>query len=244
MIPDELIERLGNARRVVVLTGAGISAESGVPTFREALTGLWVNYKPEELATPEAFIKNPKLVWDWYQWRRELVGQAEPNPGHHALAVMEKHIPEFLLITQNVDGLHARAGSNAIIELHGNIHRTKCFREGTVVEEWRDAEESPPRCPNCGSWLRPDVVWFGEMLPGAALQAAIKAANESQVFLSIGTSGIVQPAASLPHLAIRHGAICVEVNPEETPLTHSADYFLQGPAGVILPHLVKRTWRR
>ncbi len=164
-IPTELIEALRKAARVTALTGAGISAESGVPTFRDAQTGLWAKYRPEELATTEAFRRNPRLVWDWYTWRRERVAQAHPNPGHLALAEMEKRVPQFTLVTQNVDGLHRRAGSRNVIELHGNIMRTKCFHEDIMVEAWADTGETPPSCPHCGGPLRPDVVWFGEALP-------------------------------------------------------------------------------
>lgn len=238
-IPLDLIHRLRQAKHVAVLTGAGISAESGVPTFRDAQTGLWATYSPEELATPQAFRRNPKLVWEWYAWRRELVSQAQPNPGHVALAELEKRVPTFTLITQNVDGLHQRAGSRNVIELHGNIHRTKCFKEGIIVDAWPATEEVPPPCPRCGGHLRPDVVWFGENLPPQALETAVAAAHTCDVFLSIGTSGMVHPAASLPFYALQTGATLVEINPDETPLTASATYVLSGPAGQILPELLK-----
>ncbi|MFN8455606.1 MAG: NAD-dependent deacylase [Anaerolineae bacterium] len=218
-IPVPLIQIFRQAQCVTVLTGAGISAESGVPTFRDAQTGLWAKYSPEELATPRAFRRNPKLVWEWYAWRRELVSQAQPNPGHMALAELEKFVPTFTLITQNVDGLHQRAGSHNVIELHGNINRTKCFEEGVIIDAWPPTAETPPPCPRCGSHLRPDVVWFGENLPPQALEAAIKAAHTCDVFLSIGTSGVVHPAASLPFYALQTGATLVEINPDETPLT-------------------------
>jgi NAD-dependent deacetylase len=237
-IPLDLIHRLRQAKHVAVLTGAGISAESGVPAFREAQTGLWAKYSPEELATSQAFRRNPKLVWEWYAWRRELVSQAQPNPGHVALAELEKRVPTFTLITQNVDGLHQRAGSQNVIELHGNINRTKCFEEGVIIEAWPPTDDTPPRCPRCGGYLRPDVVWFGENLPLQALEAAVAAAHTCDVFLSIGTSALVQPAASLPFYALQSGAILVEINPAETPLTTSANYVLTGPAGQILPELV------
>ena len=159
-IPAELIARLRQARRVAVLTGAGISAESGVPTFRQAQTGLWARYDPQQLATPQAFRRQPQLVWDWYAWRRGLVAGVEPNPGHFALAEIERRVPQFTLITQNVDSLHQRAGSRAVLELHGNIARTTCSREGRVVEAWPESDERPPRCPHCGAFLRPDVVWL------------------------------------------------------------------------------------
>lgn len=235
----KLIESLRSARRVTVLTGAGISAESGVPTFREAQTGLWGQYDPEELATPQAFQRNPRLVWEWYAWRRELVAKAEPNPGHLALAQLEQRIPHFTLITQNVDGLHQRAGSQNVIELHGNIWRTICFDDRQVVDAWPDSEEIPPRCPRCGGLLRPDVVWFGESLPAQALDAAWTAAKQGELFLTVGTSAIVQPAASLPWVALEHGIPTVEINPNSTPLTPAMTYVLPGPAGQVLPALVK-----
>jgi len=241
-IPAELITRLRAARRVAVLTGAGISAESGVPTFREAQTGLWARYNPEELATPDAFRRNPKLVWEWYAWRQERVRQAEPNPGHLALVEMERRIAAFTLITQNVDGLHRRAGSHQVLELHGNLFRAKCFDEDRPVENWPDGDEIPPRCPRCGALLRPDVVWFGEMLPAGALRAAEQAAATAEVFFSIGTSALVYPAAELPFIALRAGATVVEINPQPTPLSSRVSFSVQGPAGEILPALVEQVW--
>jgi NAD-dependent deacetylase len=242
MIADHLIQILRTARHITVLTGAGISAESGVPTFRDAQTGLWAKYSPEELATPQAFQREPRLVWEWYAWRRELIVQAAPNPGHFALVEIEKKVLSFTLITQNVDGLHSMAGSQNLIELHGNIQRTKCSADGEVVDEWEKTGQVPPLCPRCQALLRPDVVWFGEMLPTEALNQAVEAAQSCDVFLSIGTSGIVQPAASLPYMALRSGSPVIEINPEETPLTLEATYFLQGPSGILLPELVKTAW--
>ena len=241
-IPSELITRLRTARRVAVLTGAGISAESGVPTFREAQTGLWARYNPEELATPEAFRRNPRLVWEWYAWRQERVHQAKPNPGHHALVQMERHIAEFTLITQNVDGLHRRAGSHQVLELHGNLFRAKCFNEDRPVEGWPESDDIPPRCPHCGGLLRPDVVWFGEMLPAGVLRAAEEAAVSAEVFFSIGTSSLVYPAADLPFTALNAGAMVVEINPQPTPLSAHVTLSLNGAAGVVLPALVAQTW--
>ncbi len=241
-IPSPLIKTLRNARHVTILTGAGISAESGVPTFRDARTGLWSQYRPEELATPEAFEQNPKLVWDWYAWRRDLVGQVQPNEGHYALVEMERRAPVFTLITQNVDGLHRRAGSHHVLELHGNLFRTKCLAEGRVVESWEPREETPPRCSHCGAWLRPDVVWFGEMLPSDVLRQAEEATVQCDVFFSIGTSTLVYPAAELPFAALRGGATVVEVNPQPTPLSSQANYSLRGAAGEVLPGLVQKAW--
>jgi NAD-dependent deacetylase len=205
-LSSDLIQRLQQAQRVVVLTGAGISVESGVPTFRQAQTGLWSQYDPQELATPQAFRKNPRLVWEWYSWRRELVSNAQPNPGHRALALLEERIPHFTLVTQNVDGLHQRAGSKNVLELHGNLARVKCADEGLIVHDWLQEDDVPPRCRHCGGLLRPDVVWFGETLPVDILFRAKQAARTADLFLTIGTSGIVHPAASLPLVAIEAGA--------------------------------------
>lgn len=236
-----LIEALRNAQHIAVLTGAGISAESGLSTFRDAQTGLWARYRPEDLATPQAFERNPRLVWEWYAWRRQVVAQARPNAGHLALVEMERRLARLTLITQNVDGLHQRAGSRQVIELHGNIQRTKCFRENVVIEKWPDTDDVPPRCPRCGGLLRPDVVWFGEALPLEALRLAVAAANTCQVFMSVGTSGLVQPAASLAYQALAKGALVVEVNPDSTPLSAHATC-LNGPAGQVLPALVQAVW--
>ena len=234
----DLIAALRSARVIAALTGAGISAESGLATFRDAQTGLWARFDPRELATPSAFARNPKLVWDWYAWRREHVAEARPNAGHLALAELERRVPEFALITQNVDGLHQRAGSRSPIELHGNITRVKCSREGAVVERWNALPDAVPRCANCGALLRPDVVWFEEMLPEQALAAADDAARRCNVLLVVGTSAEVYPAAALPALARRFGAIIVEINPNATPLSAAADYVLRDAAGVVLPALV------
>jgi NAD-dependent deacetylase len=223
-----------------VLTGAGISAESGLATFRDAQTGLWARYDPRELATPSAFARNPKLVWDWYAWRRGCVAAAQPNAGHLALVEIERRARDFLLITQNVDGLHQRAGSRQVVELHGSISRVKCSREGTVVEHWTAPPDEVPRCANCGAFLRPDVVWFEEMLPGGALAAAEDAARRCDVLLVIGTSAEVYPAAGLPMLARERGARVVEINPKPTPLSAMADYVLRGSAGSLLSALVDR----
>ncbi|MFC2026054.1 NAD-dependent deacylase [Chloroflexota bacterium] len=245
--PVGLIHQLRSTKRVVVLTGAGISAESGVPTFRDAQSGLWARYRPVDLATPQAFMENPRLVWEWYTWRRTIIENVSPNPGHLALAEMEKHIPEFTLITQNVDGLHHRAGSginSPIVELHGNIFRTRCFSEGNLVDSWENQENIPPLCPHCSGLLRPDLVWFGENLSADIIDSALNASETCDLFLSIGTSGIVEPAASLPYAARNHGATLVEINPLDTSLTNSAMYVLRGPAGQVLPQLVLEVWGR
>ena len=237
-----LVQKFRGARRVVALTGAGISAESGIPTFRDAQTGLWARFRPEELATAAAFRRDPKLVWDWYEWRRGLVAQAAPNAGHRALARLEGLVPGFTLVTQNVDGLHVRAGSRRVIELHGNIHRSKCFEEDVVVADGIAAPDGPPRCPRCGAPLRPDVVWFGETLPPQALAAAEAAARECDLLFSIGTSAAVFPAAQLPVTALQSGAMVVEINKDPTPLTGVATFSLLGQAGEILPRLLAATW--
>jgi len=238
----DLIKVLRIIQRVAVLTGAGVSQESGLRTFRDAQTGLWAQYKPEDLASPQAFARDPKLIWDWYAWRREAIKGVRPNAGHYALVEFEKWIPQFTLITQNVDGLHRMAGNRNVLELHGNIQRVRCSKCTMFADEWGDDTESVPRCSACGGLLRPDVVWFGESLPREQLEAAIEAARTCDVFFSIGTSGVVQPAASLGFAAHNRGAIVVEINAEATPLTPKADYFIQGKSGEILPELVKVVW--
>jgi NAD-dependent deacetylase len=236
-IPEELIKRLKDSERPVVSTGAGVSAESGVPTFRGE-HGIWKKMSAQELASVEGFMRNPQLVWEWYQYRRQLMSRVEPNAGHYAIAEMEKYCPELILITQNIDGLHARAGSTRILELHGNISRNKCFQCGQPVDKDVDPEEGLPRC-DCGGMVRPDVVWFGEMLPQDILQQAFQAAENADLFFSVGTSAVVQPAASLPLIASRSGAFVVEINPEATPLTPIVDLFLQGKSGAVLPRVIE-----
>jgi NAD-dependent deacetylase len=237
--PSSLIQAMRNAKKIVALTGAGISAESGLATFRDAQTGLWSKFKPEELATADAFRRDPKLVSDWYAWRREQALKAEPNAGHIALAEMEKRAPEFLLVTQNVDGLHARAGSKRMVELHGNIHRFRCFENDCASGNF-DVDQQ--RCRSCGGNLRPDVVWFGEMLPVDAIERAVTAAELSDVFFSIGTSSVVYPAADLWRRAKDHGAVVIEINRDPTPLTPLASHSFLGKAGEILPELVDQIW--
>jgi NAD-dependent deacetylase len=237
--PTELLNQLRDARKIVALTGAGISAESGLRTFRDAQTGLWSKFKPEELATAEAFRRDPKFVQDWYAWRRDNALRAKPNPGHLALAEMEKRAPEFLLVTQNVDGLHQRAGIKQMVELHGNIHRFRCFENDCASNNF-DVENG--RCRSCGGHLRPDVVWFGEMLPVDILESAITAAEQCDAFFSIGTSSVVYPAADLWRRAKDSGGIVIEINKDRTPLTPLADYSFLGVAGEILPALVNRIW--
>ena len=220
-----------------MLTGAGISAESGIPTFRDSQTGLWAQYDPHQLATPEAFAENPGLVLDWYRWRHNLVEQSAPNAGHYALAKLEHQANQFTLITQNVDGLHQAAGSVNVVELHGNIHRLRCSKSCGGSYDWTD--EAQACCPKCGALLRPDVVWFGENLPEDALAKALTATRDCSLFLSVGTSGIVEPAASLPYEALRTGATVAEVNPSPTPLTVYVQYHFPFTAGKIIPMLLE-----
>ena len=242
MFPAELILLLRKSPRIAALTGAGVSQESGLRTFRDAQVGLWAQYRPEDLASPEAFRRDPKLVWDWYAWRREAVRGVRPNPGHYALVEMEKRASQFTLITQNVDGLHRMAGSRNVLELHGNIQRVRCADCYTFTEIWGDDTETVPVCEMCNGLLRPDVVWFGESLPREQLESAVEAARSCHVFFSIGTSGVVQPAASLAFAAQDRGAVVVEINAEPTPLTPKADYAFHGKSGEILPRLVEVVW--
>lgn len=237
---EQAIDRLKEAKlkggSVAVLTGAGISAESGIPTFRGA-GGLWKTCRPEELATAEAFEAQPEVVWEWYEWRRGIIRKAGPNPGHLAIAQMESLFSNFFLITQNVDNLHERAGSRTLVHLHGTISHNRCYHGCPALIEAKEPQAMIPKC-SCGALMRPAVVWFGEMLPEEALEHAAIVSQEASVFLSVGTSGIVHPAASLPLLAKSNGAFLIEVNPDPTPLTSSSDLVLQGPSGVILPSLM------
>lgn len=242
---QQAAELIRGSQRLTVLTGAGVSAESGIPTFRDALTGLWAQYDPTTLATRQAFRQNPKLVWDFYQYRRELMRPAQPNAAHVALAALEQRYPAMQLITQNVDDLHERAGSHNIIRLHGQINANKCsascqgdptpLRDDQLVSS---EDGNPPRCPYCGAPVRPDVVWFGEVLPTAQLDAAKSAAADTDVMLVVGTSGIVRPAADLPLLAKYCGATVIEFNPVESAITSTADLWLAAPAGETLPCII------
>ena len=220
---------------LVVLTGAGISAESGVPTFRGE-EGLWGDYSPQELATLAAFRRDPHLVWSWYAWRRKLIAACEPNAAHQTLAEMEQALPDVTLVTQNVDGLHQAAGSGRVLELHGNVWRLRCIRCGRITEDHRvPLPDLPPHCSACDGLLRPNVVWFGESLPREVLDAALAAAGRCGTMLVIGTSALVEPAASLPLVAVRKGAGLVEINPQVTPLSKHAHQVLREPAGEALP---------
>ena len=238
-IPERLIEKLSQAKSVGILTGAGISAESGVPIFRGE-SGLWRKFSPEELANFDAFMQNPDMVWEWYNYRRMIIEEVNPNPGHFALVELEKMFSSFVVITQNVDNLHQRAGSKNVVELHGNILRNRCLSCGRIVESKSlNFSEGAPRCPHCGGMLRPDVVWFGEMLPEEAVQKAYRAAETCDVFMVLGTSAVVYPAASFPEIAFRQGAFIVEINPETTPVTDFAHVSLRGKTGEILPRIVE-----
>jgi NAD-dependent deacetylase len=244
-LPPRTAALIQETRNLTVLTGAGISAESGIPTFREAQQGLWARYSPEELATPGAFRENPRRVLSWYRWRVSLVRDAEPNPGHHALARLEKEIAsqkgEFTLITQNVDRLHQRAGSEKVLEIHGNLEQlicAECRRSSAKDLRTWDPEEDLPRCNACSGILRPNVVWFGESLDSSVLERAQLASSTADIYLSIGTSAVVHPAASLPHLAAEQGATLLEINPEPTPLSPHVEHRFSYPAGEILPVLV------
>ena len=245
MTPEGLAraaELLAGARRVVVSTGAGMSKESGIPTFRDAMEGLWAQFDPQSLATEEGFRANPRRVWGWYAWRRRRVTEARPHPGHFAVTELQRILPSVTVVTQNVDGLHAEAGSLDVVELHGSIRRVRCLDRGHPftgdIPEEEDSD--PPPCPVCGSPLRPDVVWFGERLPERAVARAWDEAGRCDALLLVGTSGTVWPAAELPHVARRSGAAVIEVNPDQSELTHLADVFLRGAAGAVLPGLAEQ----
>jgi NAD-dependent deacetylase len=263
---DELMLRaargLAQARLLIVFTGAGVSKESGIATFRDRDEGLWARYDPLQLATLEGYLDNPRMVWEWYEHRFGTVERAAPNPGHIAVAELEGLLPQVVVVTQNVDGLHQRAGSTDVVELHGSMHRYKCLSgrhtgfsradvtrllDTDVRDERRSAarqakqqprREKPPRCPQCGDLLRPDVVWFGESLPEAELGRAFRLAQTCDAMLVVGTSGVVQPAASLPLLAARCGAFVVDVNPERDELAAVANVYVRGPGGEVLPRVV------
>jgi len=236
-LPSGLMTALKNANKVLVLTGAGMSAESGVPTFRDAQSGMWAKFRPEDLATPGAFRNNPDVVWDWYEDRRKSIRGVSPHAGHTALVEMEQYFKSLLLVTQNVDSLHQQAGSSEVIELHGNIMRSICSETGKPIDnEWIASNPGrPPVSPHHKHGLaRPAVVWFGEQLPAGAMKAAMSEADTCDVCFSIGTSTLVQPAASLPFIALDSGAIVIEINPVPTSLTSMAHFSLQLTAAEAL----------
>lgn len=233
------------AKTIAVLTGAGVSKESGVPTFRDAMDGLWAQYNPQDLATPYAFKANPKLVWDWYTWRREMVAKAKPNAGHEALAKLET-LKDLTIITQNVDDLHEQAGSRDVIHLHGNIATCKCFDNcqgnPTIIDIKTlsyDKEAGPPLCPHCGAYVRPNVVWFSEMLPTYELNRANEISQLCDLMIVVGTSGLVSPAADLPRVAKQQGAKILEVNPDTSTISRYADIHLEGASGLMLPQVLE-----
>jgi len=235
-IKEETLNAFKKARSAAVLTGAGVSAESGVPTFR-GKDGLWRNFRAEELATPSAFSRDPKLVWEWYSWRREIIRDIKPNPAHNIIAEWENTFNDFCLITQNVDGLHAKAGSQKILELHGNIWRVRCTKEEkTFLNHEVLSDNVPPLC-ECSALFRPDVVWFGEALPEGIISKALENIRRCELFFVIGTSAIVEPAASLPLIAKQSGAYVIEINIDRTPISHFMDDTYLGKAGEILPCL-------
>ncbi len=235
-----LLSQIKAANNIVFFTGAGISAESGISTFR-GKDGLWNKLKPEELANFNAFLKNPDMVWEWYQLRKKIIDENKPNPGHLAIADCENIFENVTVITQNVDNLHRRAGSKNVLELHGNIEKNYCIKCKTRYDDLKSTNDKKvPKCTKCGGLIRPDIVWFGEMLPLGVFEAAEKAAMNSDICFVVGTSAVVFPAANIPQLARQYGSIIVEINIEATELTSYAQYSLFGAAGVVLPELVKQ----
>jgi NAD-dependent deacetylase len=235
-------EAINAARSLVCMTGAGVSAESGVPTFRDAQSGLWSRYDPHKLASPEGFAQDPGLIWRWYMWRLSLLRQAVPNPGHLALARFQARHPNFVLITQNVDGLHEAAGSRDVLHLHGALDRFHCHdcQAAYTPSPEEEAGNQPPTCPHCAGLIRPSVVWFGESLPQATFQAAFRAVEQCDLMLVVGTSGLVYPAAQLPLAAKRAGATLIEINPVPGPLSDLAAMQFPAPSGEILPLLLDK----
>lgn len=242
MFSHRFLSTLKNASSVSVFTGAGVSAESGVPTFR-GNDGLWKKFKPEELANLDAFMRNPELVWEWYKQRKHIIASIRPNAGHYALAQMQQHHHHFSVITQNIDNLHQRAGSSIVHELHGNIERNYCIGCGKFFTNEQIFSQKAPKCTSCEGLIRPDVVWFGELLPADAWNASVDDAEHSDVFIVIGTSAEVYPAASLPLIAKRSGAYVVEINIEPTVFSDKADEVILGTSGKILSHLLEQCHR-
>jgi NAD-dependent deacetylase len=235
-------EKLAAVKNLVVITGAGMSRESGIPTFREAPGALWADYNPEEMATEQGFRNDPPLVWNWYVERRRNIGEKSPHPGHYAVADLEPLFDSFILLTQNIDDLHRKAGSQNMVEVHGNIFRFKCLDNHHTVDKLPATDDAPPRC-ECGSYIRPDVVWFGEMLDEEDVDRAFRALSACEAVLVVGTSGLVYPVAGFPGVAKANGAFVVEVNPEETPITVLADVTIRSRAGDAMPALLERIRR-
>jgi NAD-dependent deacetylase len=246
-IPQELICAVQTAKHIVVFTGAGVSAESGIPTFRDALTGLWERFDAANLATPDAFCRDDELVWGWYEWRRMKVLRAQPNPAHLAIATLAQHVPKLTVVTQNVDDLHERAGSADVLHLHGSLHSPRCFACGQAhtlppgIPEEPDGGRRlrPPRCHHCGGSVRPGVVWFGEGMPVNELNLAFAAARDCDLLFAIGTSGLVQPAAGIPSLARQAGAMVVQVNPTGTQMDSVCTWLLRGTSAKVMPNLLQ-----
>lgn len=248
---EPLIEALRQAKHIVVFSGAGISAESGIPTFRDKMTGLWANFSAEMLATRMSFRRDPALVWGWYEWRRRLIMEVQPNPAHLAVAKLAKRVPQITVITQNVDDLHERAGSEDVIHLHGSLLTARCFAcerpyplsscNDLPVTDQAQCQE-PPRCGRCNGRVRPGVVWFGENLPQQDFGRALKTVRACDVLISVGTSSKIFPAAALPFEAVKRKATVIQVNLEETELDRVADFNIHGPAGVVLRDLVQSVW--
>jgi NAD-dependent deacetylase len=237
--PDTILQRLKKAQRVVALTGGGIAAESGFPSFAQAQQGKWAEYDVSELATPQAFVRNPRLVWEWYDYRRRLAEKLEPGVSHHALVELERYYPEFTLITQTIDGLHARSGLRNLIEINGALRRSRCFESGDLFLTWEEDGAVPPRCPHCGSPLRPDVVMFGEGLPQAELRRAQRAVEQCDLLLCVGTVGAIEPIASFPFVARRVGALVISIAPEDSIYTLMADHVIPTTPGAVLPEIVQ-----
>lgn len=240
---DRAASLLASAKSVIFFTGAGVSRESGIPTFREAQTGLWAQYDPEELATPSAFKRNPTLVWQWYDSRRRKLKEVKPNPGHYAIAELEQLLPKVVVLTQNVDGLHMLAGSHNLVELHGSIRDFFCFDNRHPAGQIPLGLEQPPQC-HCGSLLRPAVVWFHEALPDGQFDRARQEIADCSVMFVVGTSSLVHPAAGLPYIAIEKRIPVVEINPDPTPLSKDVDLVLRGASGEILPQIVQTFKKR
>ncbi len=236
-LPHEVLVRLRHAQRVVILTGNGVAAESGVPTFKDAQTGEWASYPVTDLATAEGFLRNPRLVWEWYSHRRRLVAACQPTDTHYALVDLEQFFPHFLLVTQSIDGLHWRAGSRDLLEMHGNMSRARCYECGAYAIGWDEEQHIPPLCPHDGGYLRPDIVWLGEGVPSQVVRQARDATRSSEVFLVVGASAEAQPTASLPLLAKRSGAYVIEINPHETALSLLVDKHVPEPPRTVLPWL-------